>query len=113
MVLKSDGTLQQVAFTVSTKKISLTEIRKRELQRCEKLRIVHGYKDSHYDEMSDEDVNESHKKIGEFGKNVGQGLTSLEKKELLMKFEGTRHLMVWGDNSTILNHSHIMYIMLV
>lgn len=106
MVLKSDGTLQQVEFTVSARKISLTEIRKRELQRCEKLGIVRGYKDSHYNELSDEDVNESLKKIGEFG----QGLTSREKKELLMKFERTRHLMVWGDNSTILNHSHIMYI---
>ncbi len=110
MVLKSDGTLQQVEFTVSARKISLTEIRKRELRRCEKLGIVRGCKDSHYDEMSDEDVNESLKKIGEFGRDVGQGLTSMEKKELLMKFERTRHLMVWGDNSTILNHSHIMYI---
>lgn len=40
LVLNSDGTLQEVQFTVSARKIPLLKIRKRELQRCEQLSIV-------------------------------------------------------------------------
>ena len=29
-------------------------------------------------------------------------------KEKLKKIEGQRHLMVWSDNSTLLNHGHIL-----
>ena len=47
--MKSDGTLQEVEFTVSARKIPLTDIRKRELQRCEELGIVRGYMDVEYE----------------------------------------------------------------
>lgn len=65
LVLKSNGTLQQVEFTVSARKIPLSEIRKRELQRCEQLGIVHAYSDAHYEGMSNEKVTECLTEIGE------------------------------------------------
>ena len=43
LVLNSGGTLKEVQFTVSGKKIPLSEIRKRELDRCEQLGVVRGY----------------------------------------------------------------------
>ena len=52
LVLKSDGTLQEVEFTVSARKIPLSEIRQQE------LRIVPGYLDTEYKGMSDRDVKE-------------------------------------------------------
>lgn len=110
LVIKSDGTLHQVEFTVSARKIPLSEIRKRELHRCEQLNIVRSYSDAHYDGMSDEDVKKCLTKIGECSRNVQEDFNPRERKELLMKFERTRHLMVWGDNSTILNHGHILYL---
>ena len=108
MVLKSFGTLQQVQFPVSDGKFYLLKSGRESYKGVGSLVLSMGTKG--YNEMSDEDVNRSLKKVREFGRGVGQGLTSREKKELLMKFERTRHLMVWGINSTILNHSHIMYI---
>ena len=35
LILNSDGTLKEVLFTVSGRKIPLAEISKRELERCE------------------------------------------------------------------------------
>ena len=110
LVLKSDGTLQEVEFTVCARKIPLSEIRKRELQRCEALGIVRGYTDAHYEEMSDGDVTECLRKLGECSKEVEEDFSPRQRKELLVKFERTRHLMVWGDNSTVLNHGHILYL---
>ena len=97
-------------FTVCARKIPLSEIRKRELQRCEKLGIVRAYSDAYYERMLTEDVTESLRVFGEYNKQVHEDLTPEEKKKLLIKFQRTRHLMVWGDNSTILNHGHILYL---
>ena len=109
-VLKSDGTLQEVEFTVSARKIPLTEIRKRELQRCENLGLVRGYLDTEYEEMNNSEVKERLRKIGEFTREVEEKCTPRQMKELLMKYERTRHFMIWADNSTIMNHGHIMYL---
>lgn len=89
---------------------SLSEIRKRELQRCEQLGIVRAYSDAHYEGMSDEKVIECLMEIGECDKHFREDLTASQRKELLIKFQRTRHLMIWGDNSTILNHGHILYL---
>ena len=50
--------------------------------------------------MSDE-----HKGTAESDENH-LGDTLEQRKERLMRFERTRHLMVWGDGST-LNHGHL------
>ena len=97
-------------FTVSARKIPLSEIRKRQLQRCEQLGIVHAYSDAHYGGMSDEKVTECLTEISECHRHVQEDLTESQRKELLIKFQRTRHLMIWGDNSTILNHGHILYL---
>ena len=43
-------------FTVSARKIPLSEIRKRELERCEQFGIVRAYLDAHYEGMLDEQI---------------------------------------------------------
>ena len=42
--------------------------------------------------------------------NVQEDLTASQRNELLIKFQRTKHLMIWGDDSTILNHAHILYL---
>ncbi|XP_068709940.1 uncharacterized protein [Montipora foliosa] len=54
LILNSDGTLKEVLFTVSGRKIPLAEISKRELERCEQLGIVRGHTNQEYEQMSDE-----------------------------------------------------------
>ena len=60
--------------------------------------------------MSDEDVKKRLKEIGECDSKVEVDFSPRQRKELLTKLQRTRHLMVWGDNSTILNHGHILYL---
>ena len=56
LVLNTDGALKKVQFTVSGRKIPLTEIRKRELDRCEQLGVVRRYTNNEYDHMNDEEI---------------------------------------------------------
>ena len=56
-----------------------------------------------------EDIKKS-LKIGKFTREVKEKCTPRQMKELLMKYERTRHFMIWADNSTIMNHGHIMYL---
>lgn len=107
LVLNSDGTLKEVEFTVSGRKIPLSEIRKRELDRCEQLGVVRGYTNNEYEQMNDEEITEQLKVLGD---EHHPWDTTGQRRERLMKFERTRHLMVWGDGSTILNHGHLLYL---
>ena len=108
IVMNSDGTLKEVEFTVSGRKIPLTEIRKRELDRFEKLGIVRGYTNEEYGQMSDDQITERLKVFGEIENHSGD--TPGQRRGRLIKFQGTRHLMIWGDGSTILNHGHLLYL---
>ena len=108
LVLKSDGTLKEVLFTVCGRKIPLNEIRKRELDRCEQLGIVRGQTNQEYEQMTDEEITDRLKELGENENHSGD--TPGQRRERLIKFERTRHLMLWGDGSTILNHGHLLYL---
>ena len=107
-MLNSDGTLKEVLFTVSRRKIPLREIRKRELDRCEQLGIVRSHTNQEYEQMSDEQIAERLKVLGEDANHPGD--TPGQRRERLIRFERTRHLMIWGDGSTILNHGHLLYL---
>jgi len=107
LVLNSDGTLKEVEFTFSGRKIPLSEIRKRELDRCEQLGVVGGYTNNEYEQMNNEEITERLKVLGD---EHHPWDTTGQRRERLMKFERTRHLMVWGDGSTILNHGHLLYL---
>ena len=71
---------------------------------------MRAYSDAHYEGMSDEQIMNCSREIGECDKHVQEDLTAGQRKELPIKFQTTRHLMIWGDNSTILNHGHILYL---
>lgn len=98
LVLNSDGTLKEVQFTVSGRKIPLSEIRKRELDKCEQLGVVRGYTNNEYQQMNDEEIAE---RLNELGDVNNPRDTPGQRLERLIKFERTRHLMVWEDGSTI------------
>ena len=89
LVLNSDGTLKEV------------------LDRCEQLGVVRGYTNEKYEQMKDEEITE---RLNELGDVNNPWDTPGQRLERLIKFERTRHLMVWGDGSTILNHGHLLYL---
>ena len=107
LVLTSEGTLKEVEFTVSGRKIPLTEIRKRELNRCEQLGVVRDHINDDYAQMSDDQISQRLRVLGDEGHLRD---TPGQRRERLIIFERTRHLMIWGEGSTILNHGHLLYL---
>ncbi|CAH3194686.1 unnamed protein product, partial [Porites evermanni] len=80
VTLTKEGRLKTETFTVSGRKIPLLEIRRRRLKEHESLGIMRICKDDFYDSMTEDEL----------------------------RMERKRHLMVWGDNSTLLNHGHLL-----
>ena len=107
LVLTSEGILKEVEFTVSGRKIPLTEIRKRELNRCEQLGVVRDHINDDYAQMNDDQLSQRLRVLGDEGHLRD---TPGQRRERLIIFERTRHLMIWGDGSTILNHGHLLYL---
>lgn len=107
LVLTCEGTLKEVEFTVSGRKIPLTEIRKRELNRCEQLGVVRDHINDDYAQMSDDQISQRLRVLGDEGHLRD---TPGQRRERLIIFERTRHLMIWGEGSTILNHGHLLYL---
>ena len=71
ILMNSDSALTNVEFTVSGRKIHLTEIRQREFDRFEKLGIVRGHNNEEYGQMSDDQITERLKVLGERGNHSG------------------------------------------
>ena len=103
LVLQEDGTLKTEYFTVSGRKIPLSEIRKRLLKKHQEIGLLRDYDNTHYENLNGEEINRRLQELGE-NKVVDKDVTSLRQK--LAEIELTRHLMVWHDNSSILNHGH-------
>ena len=74
------------------------------MDRCEQLGVVRGYTNNEYEQMNDEIT----ERLRVLGDEHHPGDTTGQRREQLMKFERTGHLMVWGDGSTILNHGHLL-----
>ncbi len=106
VVLTKEGTIKTEVFTVSGRKIPLLEIRQCMLTDHEKLGILRVQNDEYYTAMTDAEVRSRLIQLGE--ENNTREESGLEMKERLKAMERKRHLMIWGDNSTLLNHGHLL-----
>lgn len=107
VVLDKDGTIKTELFTVSGRKIPLSDIRDRTLKQHEKLGLMHARTDEDYAAMTKEQVK---KRIAQLNErtNCPETATLDDLKNYLKRVERTRHLMVWADNSTLLNHGYLL-----
>ena len=104
LMLLPDGTLKEEYFIVSGRKILLLEIRKLLLEEHKKEGLVREHSDAHYNAMTTVKLKIHLREIGEL-----KGDATREELLDLMKFyERTRHLMIWSDHSSIMNHGHIL-----
>ena len=106
VLLTKEGTLKTESFTVSGRKIPLLEIRTRMLKEHESLGILRVQTDEYYTAMTDAEVRGRLMQLGE-DPNTGEE-SEIETKERLKAMERKRHLVIWGDNSTLLNHGHLL-----
>ena len=73
--------------------------------------VVRGHTNQEYEQMSHEQITERLKVLGDDKNHLRD--SPEQRKEWLIRFERTRHLMVWGrggGGSTILNHGFLLYI---
>ena len=106
-VILKDGHVTTETFTVSGRKIPLSDIRERTLKEHEQLGLILAYTDEYYDAMSREEIMKRLTQPGESAK-VSEAAELNDNKEYLTGIERTRHLMIWADNSTLLNHGYLL-----
>ena len=107
VILTKDDTIKTELFTVSGRKIPLSDIRERTLKEHENSGLMHTRTDDNYASMTQEEVCNMLAQLGE-SKNCAFETASLNEKKHLKRIERTRHLMVWADNSTLLNHGYLL-----
>ena len=74
------------------------------LKEHESLGIVRIWKDDFYDSITEDELSS---RLVQLGEESGEGTPS-EMRDRLKGMERKRHLMVWGGNSTLLNHGHLL-----
>ena len=107
VVLAEDGTIKTEFFTVSGRTIPLSDIRERILKEHQKLGLIHARTNEDYAAMTDQQV---HNRIAQLGEssNCSEIANLDDLKDYLKHIERTRHLMIWADNSTLLNHGYLL-----
>ena len=106
MVLAEDGkSLKEECFTVSGRKIPLIDIRRRLMEKHEKLGIVRKTSDMDYEKMTAATLCQRLKELNEYK----AGETEQEMRDQLIKTERTRHLSIWHDHSKVMNRGHMVF----
>jgi len=75
------------------------------LEEHEKEGPVRYHLDAHYNALTTE---ETKSRLRELGELKAADATREELLELVKSYERTRHLMIWSDHSSIMNHGHIL-----
>lgn len=105
--LTKNGIIKTETLTVSGRKIPLSEIRERLLMEHEKMGLIRASDDEYYAKMTAEQTDDRLSLLDEHH-NLPECATLTDKKDHLKQLERTRHLMLWADNSTLLNHGHLL-----
>ena len=99
-----DGSIEEEIFHVSGRKIPLLAIREKILQEHEKNGWLRDKSDEKYQNMSDAQIIERLKSLGEYSAEDD----IRREREKLVKIERTRHILCWSDHSCVLNHGHLL-----
>ena len=100
-MLHPDGTLKEEYFMVRGRKIPLLKIRKIIFEEG----LVRDHSEGHYNAMATKKIKSRLRELGELK------AADTTREELLARFkfhERTRHIMIWSDHSSTMNHGHIL-----
>ena len=106
-VIDKLGNLTEAEMTVYGRKIPLLTLRKTILQEQEKLGLIRLRSDEEYEYMTDAYLKARLLDIHEY--SAAMTMTSEQQRDYLKKIERTRHILTWGDHSSILNHGYLLY----
>lgn len=83
----------------------MLDIRKILLEEHEKEGLIRDHSEGHYNTMTTEEIKSRLRKFAE----LKAADTTREELLVLLKFhERTRHIKIWSDHSSIMNHGHIL-----
>lgn len=91
-------------FIAEGRKTLLRDIRLKTLDQHKDF--IRCYPDSHYESMTDKEVEERLKELGELDRY--QHLNCRDRKAQLKQLERMRHIFVWHDTSTVANHGYMV-----
>ena len=106
-VIDKTGNVREEEFVVHGRKIPLLTLRKNVLQQQEKLGLIRFRQEEEYDQMSDDALKARLEEVHEH--RAARTMTADQQRNYLKKIERTRHILVWGDHSSILNHGYLLY----
>ena len=105
-VINDSGEIEEQIFVVSGRQITLRDIREDALREHERMGIIRNHSDEKYDNMTPNEIIKRLEDLGEY--DVNEDLTVLELTEKLRRYERTRHMIMWSDHSSIMNHGHLL-----
>ena len=108
LVIDKAGNISTVEFIVHGRKIPLETLRKRMIEHQEKQGVLRIKSDEEYNEMAPPDILRRLEELCEH--EVASSTSSNFKRDYLKRIERTRHLLAWGDLSSILNHGYLLYL---
>jgi hypothetical protein len=103
LVLSKSQQIMKVEFTAEGRKIPLDQIRKKMLETHKPF--LRAQCDNYYNNLSEQVLKGRLKELNELQKDL---FSQEEMKEKLKTIEKTRHLLVWLDNSTVVNHGYLV-----
>lgn len=98
-VNKRTRKIDEVEVPIFARHIKLLDIRERILRKHKELGIVRAYDDSHYDNMTTEEVQE---KLAELR------VSDCDEMTLLKQVHRTRHFLLWHDHSEVAGHGYLL-----
>ena len=104
LILDDKNEIKKIEFFVEGRKMPLSEIRERTLQKHKRYHRSHP--DEHYGNMTRIAASDRLQELNEFDDT--QGLPAMREK--LKGMERTRHLAVWHDHSSVANHGYLMFL---
>ena len=107
LVIDKAGNISTVEFIVHGRKIPLETLRKRMIEHQEKQGVFRIKSNEEYNEMAPPDISRRLEELCE--RKVASSTSSNFKRDYLKRIERTRHLLAWGDHSSILNHGYLLY----
>ena len=104
LVMTNDMIMKKEEFVLQGRKVPLTEIREKTL--LEHAPYSRDKPDTHYANMTHEQVVARLREINEYKENDNLNTEQLRQK--LKSVQRHRHLLIWHDNSTVANHGYLL-----
>ena len=105
IAISSEGDIKEEQFTVCGRKIPLGDIRNKLLKKHQDLGLIRASTEQSYEQLQPEQLQKQLMDVGEFV----FGMSVQEMRDRIKQLHRQRHLLLWHDASTLLNHGYMLF----